>query len=128
MYVKFTAYGSETGLDMLGRTKAILTAPCGASHSSIVYIVKGTNQSLLGLKDATALGILKINPRGEVSDETVNQLEEMKKSLSASNDVKMAKEVVEKYPELFRGVGRAKVEPIHIEVDPSVKPVQQKQR
>ena len=32
------------------------------------------------------------------------------------------------FEKVFQGIGRAKVEPVHIEVDPSVKPVQQKRR
>ena len=33
-----------------------------------------------------------------------------------------------RFTELFKGVGRAKVDPIHIYMDPDTKPVQQKQR
>ena len=36
--------------------------------------------------------------------------------------------LMEKYHELFQGLGKAKVEPIHIEVDPDVTSVQQKKR
>ena len=35
--------------------------------------------------------------------------------------------IISKYPKVFKGLGCAKVEPIHIEIDPNVKPVQQKQ-
>ena len=36
--------------------------------------------------------------------------------------------ITDKFPDLFTGLGRAKVEPVHIEVDPRVKPIQQKRR
>ena len=38
------------------------------------------------------------------------------------------KRIADRYPEVFEGLGRAKVNPIHITVDNSVKPLQQKQR
>ena len=41
---------------------------------------------------------------------------------------KNVKEIVNKYEQLFTGIGRAKVEPVHIDVDPAVKPIQQKRR
>ena len=62
-----------------------MQAEAGATINTMVYVVKGQEQPLLGLADA-------------------------------------------KFPELFTGLGRAKVEPVHIEVDPKVKPIQQKRR
>ena len=35
--------------------------------------------------------------------------------------------IAAKYPAVFDGLGLAKVEPIHIEVDPDIRPIQQKQ-
>ena len=134
--VKFKPYGTDIGLEMIGRTKAYLTASSGAKISTIVYIVRGGKQSLLGLRDAQELGILQINIEG--STETVCQLSPMKKPPVGTGvisggetqediDRNMSK-ITDQYPELFKGVGRAKIEPIHIKTDPSVKPVQQKQR
>jgi transposase InsO family protein len=37
-------------------------------------------------------------------------------------------EVVSRYPAVFQGLGRAKVDPVNIEIDSSVKPIVQKQR
>ena len=72
---------------MIGRTKAILKNAAGALVGTIVYIVKGNNQSLLGLKDALSLGIVTINKDGvDVRDNlkgvetvTVNMLSVQKK-------------------------------------------------
>ena len=36
--------------------------------------------------------------------------------------------ITNEFPDLFTGLGRAKVEPMHIEVDQNVKPFQQKRR
>ena len=36
--------------------------------------------------------------------------------------------ITNEFPDLFKGLGRAKVEPMNIEVDQKVKPVQQKRR
>ena len=36
--------------------------------------------------------------------------------------------ITDKMPELFQGLGLAKVEPVHIDVDSKVKPIQQKRR
>ena len=72
--VKFTPYQTKEGLHMLGRTKAILRAAGGATVGTIVYIVGGSGQSLLGLKDGENLGIIKINPEGKVDQEGVRQL------------------------------------------------------
>ena len=36
--------------------------------------------------------------------------------------------ITDEFPDLFTGLGRAKMEPVHIEVDQRVKPVQQKRR
>ena len=38
------------------------------------------------------------------------------------------KVITDQFPGVFTGLGRAKVEPIEIEIDPAVKPVQQKER
>ena len=75
--VNFTPYGTKINLPMLGRTKAILQARSGATLRTIVYVVKGQKQSLLGLKDGQALGIIEINPEGK--SEVVRKLEEEKK-------------------------------------------------
>ena len=124
---------------MLGRTKAILKASRGATTGTIVYVVRGSGQSLLGLKDAEDLGIVEINPEGRKDEQGVRQLVSEKKTKVpntgamsggqtqteiASNMTRL----VDKFPSLFIGVGRAKVDPIHIFMDPNIKPTKQKQR
>ena len=109
----------------------------GAKISTIVYVVEGETQSLLGLRDSEKLGIIRVHPEGEKA-EVVVQLSIDKKQPSttegiisggqtaAENERKIAR-ILAKYPAVFDGLGLAKVEPIHIEVDPDIRPIQQKQ-
>ena len=38
------------------------------------------------------------------------------------------KQITDKFPNVFKGIGKAKVELVHIEMDPRYKPVRQKCR
>ena len=71
-HVTFSAYGSQDELPMIGRTKAILRNTAGGTVESMVYIAEGGNQSLLGLRDARALGIIKVNRAGENNTEVID--------------------------------------------------------
>ena len=53
---KLVPYGTSQDLEVMGRSKCILTAGAGAEVTTIVYVVKGANESLLGLRDGEALG------------------------------------------------------------------------
>ena len=134
----FTPFGTQVKLPILGRTKCVMRAAAGAEITTIVYVVAGEAEGLLGLLDAEKLGIIKINPDGEES-EVVSQIADIKKLVSVKEGVvsggqtaveikdKMS-DIVNRYPAVFEGLGLAKVDPIHIAVDPKVKPVQQKPR
>ena len=63
--IKFSPFGTKYSLPMMGRTRALLRNEQGGVMRTVVYVVKGEKQSLLGLKDARALGIVKIDPAGE---------------------------------------------------------------
>ena len=101
-----------------------------------MYVVKGETQSLLGLRDGKRLGIINIKRHGEVT-EVVGHLTDDKKveapiegvisggETQQEIDRKMT-DLVAKYADVFKGLGLARVEPIHVQVDPDVKPVQQK--
>ena len=134
----FRPFGTSVQLPILGRTKCTLTAEAGAVVTTIVYVVKGESQSLLGLRDGKKLGIINIKPHGEVT-EVVGHLTDVKKSEVPTEGVisggetqqeidRKMTDLVAKYADVFKGLGLAKVEPIHIQVDPDVKPVQQKPR
>ena len=55
---------------MLGRTKATLWATRGPVTSTIVYMVKSSGQSLLGLTDAENQAIIVVNPEGVGQSDT----------------------------------------------------------
>ena len=99
--------------------------------NTIVYVVKGQKQSLLGLLDGEALGIIKINPDG---DQCVRQLQNHNKldppeiNSTDESGVQNIEEIIERYNSVFHGIGRARVEPIHIFTEPNTAPRQQKQR
>ena len=117
--------------------KCSMIANAGATVSTTVYVVKGGTQSLLGLVDGKALGIISICPEGK--EETVRSLSDVKKVDPLTEGVmsggqtqqeidEKLKAMVTRYPKVFEGLGQAKVEPIHLEVDPTAIPIQQKQR
>ena len=136
--VKLVPYGTSQNLEVMGRSKCTMIAEAGAKVDTIVYVVKGAKESLLGLKDGEALGIIKIRPEGE----QVRRLDMFTKEKSsaapgsvvsggqtqAQIDQSMV-DLVNQFPKLFTGLGRATGVPvIHIEMDKSIPPVQQKQR
>ena len=137
---KFRPFGTNYSLPILGRTKCRLKATCGQEVRTLVYVVAGETESLLGLKDAQALGIVKINLEGQLMAETegVRQLYDMPRQVPGSGVVSggqtqeeidlLMTELVKPFQQVFQGIGAAKVEPVHIEVDKTVKPVQQKRR
>ena len=62
---KFRAYGSTKELPVLGRSKCLVMAASGSSVVTRVYVMKGKSSSLLGLREAEALGVLVISSKGE---------------------------------------------------------------
>ena len=115
-------------------TRCELQARGGAKITTIVYMVKGVKESLLGLQDGEALGIIRIETDGE----SVRRLEQLTKQpvpekKEVVSDGQTQQEIdqemealVNGYPKVFDGPGRAtKVPPVHIEIDSTVLPVQQ---
>jgi hypothetical protein len=77
---KFRPFGTDVTLPILGRTKCRIRAECGQEVFTIVYVVEGETESLLGLKDAEALGIIQIKPEGhQTPGVEVRQLYEVQK-------------------------------------------------
>ena len=105
--VRFAAYGASKDLEMQGRTEKKLMNMAGRQVNSIVYIARGRRQSLLGLKDSQALGIVQVNREGTCQDESVNTLQE-------EQSVEKLEELLEKHSVLFQGVGKVKVDLVHI--------------
>ena len=105
---------------MIGRTKAVLNNGIGGKISTIVYIVRNSNQSLLGRFDAKNLGIVQINPRGS-NTVKVGELRQEAAKEAQKEDAKTQEDmdridmdrIMEGFPKLFQGIGKAKVDPIH---------------
>ena len=139
---KFRPFGTDLTLPILGRTKCRIKAKCGEEVFTIIYVVKGETESLLGLKDAEALGIIQIKPEGSWTKgeeaASVRQLHEMQKAKVkiGDQDTEQSRrerqlrmeQLIQPHEQMFQGIGVAKVTPVHIEIDKSVKPVQQKRR
>ena len=115
----------------------VLEAEAGAKLKTMVYVIRGVSECLLGKTDGVKLGIVEFRPEGT---ETVRKLSETyKKAIPEAGhevsggltqlQIDKMESIVKDFSGLFEGLGRATgVEPIHIEVDESVKPVQQKRR
>ena len=73
----FTPFGTKIRLLILRRTKCQFIAECGRQITTIVYILAGETQSLSGLADSKALGIIQIIPEGKL---LVRQLTEVNKA------------------------------------------------
>ena len=136
---KFIPFGTQTRLPMMGKSKCVLKTKSGKMRRTVVYVVKGNSPSLLGLREGEALGVINITVEGGKPREMIAQVENTKKASAPVDgpisggqtqkdiDNKM-EEIVDRFPKVFNGLGRAKVDPVHIEVDESVKPIQQKDR
>ena len=76
--VSFTPYGTKVNLPVKGRAKVVLTNMKGRKINTMVYVVEGQKESLLGQKDGVALGILSIKAEGEPPKEMVANMKTVK--------------------------------------------------
>jgi hypothetical protein len=131
-HTQFTICGSMEKPTILGRTKCELQAECGAMV--VAYVVMGAKQSLLGLVHSEALGIVEIKPAGQIKKDVCQlsptKIEEphhfVSKGQTQSEIDSDMHLLVQQNPNVFQGLGKAKVDPIHIEINHDIKPVQQK--
>ena len=135
--VKLVPYGTIGVLKLLGRFRCQLKARAGAQIITTVYVIRGAKESLLGLRDGEVLGIMKIQPEGEMVRWLQMTVKEAKPlpgtpvsggETQGQIDQRMSK-IKGQFPKVFMGLGRATGVPdIHIEMDDTIEPVQQKQR
>ena len=140
--IRFRPYSTDKTVPVMGYLDVKLKNQEGGTHRTKIYAVKGEKESLLGKDDAIALGILKLEPRGEAvcSEEdrirclTQEELKPLIKKGIVSDDKTQAQidqdmeQIVAEHQEIFQGMGRAKVDPIHIHMDPTAVPVTQGKR
>ena len=79
--VNFRPYGTNISLPMKGRAKVELEAVNGKKHNTVIYVVKGDVETLLGKEDAMALGIIQINSEGDFEEkqEKIARLQKVEK-------------------------------------------------
>ena len=126
--VRLRPYGMKDHLEVLGGAKVRLTAQAGASMETWCYVVKGfQTESLLGSEEAKRLGILEIHAKGKPAD-----IQAIRASMKAEDQSKQRKEtiqaILDKHDKLFQGIGKFSDQEIRFNVDPTVKPVVQRER
>ena len=72
--IRLVPYGTHKILEVLGMADCLIEAEAGAITIMSVYVIKGAEESLLGLRDTQALGILRINPDGNLARTSINPL------------------------------------------------------
>lgn len=129
----FRPYGTKYTLPVLGKAKVKVWSQNGARIRTTVYVVEGQQESLLGRVACEALGIITITPGGgtgkvdKVKRMTMVGLAVKEQVNRGELDRKMEK-LLDQYPQLFQGIGMAKVPPIHVHMTGDVQPVTQKLR
>ena len=125
----------------MGKIKVALRNSLKKKIEATVYVVKNSKESLLGKNDGEALGVISINLDGVANGENtkVARLSVLKKPELVQDGVVSGGEtqeqidrnlskMLDEYPELFRGIGKVKTEPIHVHTVEGRKPVAQKLR
>ena len=99
-----------------------LIAKAGACHETCIYVVNNDTEALLGAEDAKRLRILQINSEGTVH--TINSV--------AATDIAgltpYIQEILQKYENMFHGMGSFNREEIEFNIDESFTPVVQRNR
>ena len=72
--VIFKPYGTRFRLPILGRSKVKMENQNGKRVKTMVYVVKGKSECLLGRKDGINLGIITINEKGAAPEDKVKRL------------------------------------------------------
>ena len=129
--VKLRPYGMTENIEVKGRVRLVLRSMSGSLVTEWGYVVVGHQvETLLGSSAAKALGILQIIPEGkqdvpsEATDESVASVSENNEKIIPLT----TKRLVEKYSDLFKGIGQFSEEEVDFHIDHKVKPVVQKER
>ena len=115
---KFRPYGTTEYLPIMGRSKCRMRAEAGATIHSMVYVMRGKEQPLLGLKDAHAqrLGIIQMNMKGaEQKVDTVARQEKLEEQPAVKTGIvsggqtqkqidRKMESITDEFPDLFTGL------------------------
>ena len=137
--ITFRPYGTNISLDVLGKVKLILKNRAGKKIKSTVFVIGNSTESSLGEIDGKASGIIKVNPKGDPPAElSVNSIAskvsskkeeetfsggETQEQIDANMEI-----LLNEFPNLFKGIGKAKVPLISFRVKDNTKPITQKLR
>ena len=102
------AYGSGTPMRVVGHFKTAVSFGDVTVADVIFYVIPGSHKTLLGKETSEEVGLLRVGP--EVS--------------SVASD----RDFADKYPMLFRGLGKLRDFQLELHVDPDVRPVAQRAR
>ena len=150
------AWGGKNNLDVKGMVRTVIKTDKGARKDTKIYIVDGFRpEPLLGDNDAQELGFIRFNKEGrdplphETSLSTVNRTthcipEKLRRGLGITvktdrpspqpvpeEEKKRVAELVQQYQGLVfneNAIGKLETPPIHLDYDPSYKPIQPKYR
>ena len=113
--IRIYPYGSKRPIPLLGKLDTCVTLN-GLTTSVPFYVVNGNHQSLLSYTTAHELGLVKIThcPVNTVAAEQEPAI-----------DYNL---LMDKYSDLFTGIGKLKDASVHIHVDETVTPVVQQHR
>lgn len=107
---KLYPYGNTEPIEVIGKFNTTVSVKDRQVEAEIL-VIPGKGQALLGRKTATQLGVLKIDP-----------------DLNDLNVIREEKELFEKYPKCFEGIGKLKDFQLEIPIDETVTPVAQSLR
>ena len=138
----FRPFGVKDRLKCLGKIKIKMESRSGATIKATVFVIENAKDSLLGIKEAERLGVVSIFPDGKSEDDSARVITEFsKKPLPGKGELVsdgktqeeidfQMKKIQGKFPRVFsKKLGKAKdVEPVHVEINKDVKPIQQKRR
>ena len=131
--LRFRPYGTKEQLPIQGRARVTMTAEAGAEIQTYVYVNKSEEESLLGQKDAEALGVVVIKAEGASQAVAVNRVLQNRKAdldrtvkKDEEPEAKVAEEmerICASYKEVFKGIGKYTGEEVKIHIDKTAQPV-----
>ena len=65
--IRLIPYGTNKSLELLGEARCLIKAEVGVEMITRVNVIRGVQESLLGLRDGENLGILKIRLKGNTA-------------------------------------------------------------
>ncbi len=66
---RFTPFGTTSNLTCLGRSKVKIKVAAGANIRSMVYVIRGMKESLMGRLDAKRLRLVLIKEEGAAEEQ-----------------------------------------------------------